>query len=370
MHSCTKNISSIWVIFSTLIEYVLSKPEDMDMLLKTTLPRSHKIPIVLCLLMLVGCGKRTSRPGPVDSSSAESDRTQEQGTSHQEELRIGSWNIEHLGYPKDRRSLGANIEQNPQDLANTIMKANLDVLALQEIGDTDRDRKTRTNHLLDKVFKLINQKAKQDWTYVIFSNKFRNDPDQLTAVAWNRKRVQQVGDYIKLGIYDDPKDDFSVWDRHPHAIKFSTGKGKTDFVVISIHMKSTTGRGEISKHQQQRRLEAELLLEQLPKLEKHFEESDIIILGDSNCLRKNEPAVQTYVNARFRDLNLDESGNDRPTTWKGDAPFDRIFVSEDQGEFRHSKMTIHHPKNVKDHRANLSDHFLVSTTFRIQSDDD
>src|SRR4051812_37550210 len=49
-------------------------------------------------------------------------------------IRLGSWNIEHLGDPKARRGPGEGVQQKPEDLAHYIRYAKVDALAVQEIS--------------------------------------------------------------------------------------------------------------------------------------------------------------------------------------------------------------------------------------------
>ena len=287
-----------------------------------------------------------------------------------EELRIGSWNIEQLGSPGRRSRPATNVAQHPADLARHILEARVDVLALQEIGDTDGVATTQTNETIDKTLKILNKMRGQQWAYVLFPKKDPTETYQLTGVMWNRKRVRKVGDPWKIPVMDDPSDAFSTWRRHPHALMLSAGDGKTDFVLVSVHMKSNFG-GAVT--QQQRAVEARALAAQIPRIQRHFGDKDIVILGDFNCLSGDEQGVTNYTPAGLTDLNA----RDMPTTWKGGsyepAPFDRILVPTGQPEFSESRMAVRTPANDAahiDHKKRLSDHHVVTTVIKIMADDD
>lgn len=123
-----------------------------------------------------------------------------------EYLKIGAWNIENLG----ARDFG----QNAKALAEHLHLAGVDVLALEEIHDTDNNASTRTNAKLDEVFALLNQQPGQNWEYVLFANKDQTDKSQLCGVAWNKAKVSKVGNPFRIPVADDPNDDFNSWDRH------------------------------------------------------------------------------------------------------------------------------------------------------------
>jgi predicted extracellular nuclease len=104
-----------------------------------------------------------------------------------DEIRIGCWNIEHLGNPFQRGGTGKGIDQNPDEIAEYIHAAKVDVLALEEIDDNDGVATTRRNSNLSEAFQVLNQSEDQDWEYILFRNKQVNDKTQLCGVAWNKK---------------------------------------------------------------------------------------------------------------------------------------------------------------------------------------
>lgn len=284
--------------------------------------------------------------------------------THAEEIRIGALNIEWLGLPNNRSGIAHGIAQDPADILEYLNLGNVDILSLEEIGDDDEEDATRTNSTLTQAFDLLNTQPAQNWTHVLFPKKNRNDKNQLIGVAWNRSRVQMVGNPFRPAIVDDADDAFNVWDRHPHAVKFSAGANKSDLVLVPLHMKSNVGGA--ARTRPQRALEAQLLVDQFTAIRQHFEDDDLILLGDSNILRANEPAAARFVSAGFKDLNA----ADTPTTWSGPAPFARIFVTASQGEFAASVQTVLAAADKADHKRRISDHFMVITTVDVRGDDD
>lgn len=274
-----------------------------------------------------------------------------------EYLKIGAWNIQNLG----DRTLG----QFPAALAEHIYLSGVDVLALSEIWDTDGVEGTHTNAKLDETFERVNREAGHDWTYILFP---RRDPSELLqhlGVAWNRRRVQLVGEPLRIPVaYENSE----TWKRTPYAVKFRAAEGKTDFVLIPLHMKSNRPAEGLPEPVEIRAAEAQSLAAELDGVRQHFEDQDLILLGDLNCLKADEPALQILTGAGFLDLNNEDAITYRTTQYL--SPFDRILVPQGQPEFRYSEQYILTPARARQHFNRYSDHFLVLTAMRVLPDDD
>jgi endonuclease/exonuclease/phosphatase family metal-dependent hydrolase len=281
-----------------------------------------------------------------------------------EYIRIASWNVEHLGH----REWG----QHPEALADHILLAGADLLVLQEIYDTDDVADTRRNAPLDAALAIVDRHPGQDWEYELFPKREEDATHQLVGVAWNRERLTRGGSFRIPVEYASEK----TWRRQPYGVSFSTGAGKTDFVVVPLHMKSNFDGEDVGR--EARAHEAHSLIEKLPLLRAHFgsdggggdggEEGDVILIGDTNCLEGAEPAIGLYEDAGFRDLN----DADVVTYRKGSyaSPFDRILIPLGESEFRYSRQYVLAPADPSSHLARLSDHFVVMMTMRVLEDDD
>ena len=269
-------------------------------------------------------------------------------------IRLGSWNLEHLGY----RDHG----QHPAAIAQHIRLAGVDILVLQEIYNTNRDSGLRSNKVLDRTFNMLNRDYSVNWKYALLPNKKMDDTSQLLAIAWNENVVRRGKTFrIPVQYLDE-----SSWDRHPHAIKFSTGPGKSDLVVIPLHMKSNYDGEEIGL--ETRKNEARALVRILKDVGSRFADQDIILLGDTNCMHGDELALSIFASAGFIDLNK----NDVTTYHKGNfkSPYDRILVPKDQPETKYSYQYVLTPANPKRHMKRLSDHYMIVAAIRILDDDD
>lgn len=272
-------------------------------------------------------------------------------------IKVGAWNIQNLG----DRTLG----QFPAALAEHILVADLDVLALEEIWDTDGDAGKITNGKLDDTFQRVNEDAGHDWTYVLFPKRDPEELRQHVGVAWNRQRVQLVGEPLKIAVEYANAETFK---RTPYAVKFQVRAGASDFVLIPLHLKSNLPVEGLPDTVEIRAAEAAALVAHLDAVRSHFSDQDLILLGDLNCLKADEPALQILTAAGFLDLNNEDAITYRTTQYL--SPFDRILVPKEQSEFRYSEQYILTPARSRQHFNRYSDHFLVLTALRVLSDDD
>jgi endonuclease/exonuclease/phosphatase family metal-dependent hydrolase len=291
-------------------------------------------------------------------------------------LRLGSWNLDRLGEPKARRGPGEGVEQKPADLAKYIRYARVDLLAVQEVtADSPAPEgfptRYRTNSILTKTFEELNKTPGNGWKHILFPKMRAADTSQWTGIAWKSAKVRPVGNIFPVPVsHMRSAKDAPLWDRGVHAMMFSAGPGKTDFLVLVVHLKANT-TGNFAEHRHE---EVKELVAKLPRLAKEFPgEKDLVVLGDTNILAAAEPAVAELERAGFRDLN--KADHDTHTA-KGTQPFDRVFVPKDQPEFARSGFEVlsdfqkRERLSFADYRARFSDHYIVVTELRVMDDDD
>ncbi len=289
-------------------------------------------------------------------------------------LQIGSLNIEHLS--------GASREDKKQTayaISEHIEMAGIDILALQEIyvTSTDDDGKRR-NSELDRICELLEEHLRVKWDYKLYPKRQANRKTQLVALLWNTSRVRK-SDEMKIPV-EHEKDGFPLWDRAPHAVKFSMLMDvwvKTDgvwkqqeeqksIIVIPVHMKSNYGGP--TKARRVRQHEAQTLVHNLPGVRETLKDESIVIIGDTNCLNAYEPAIETFVDAGFRDLN----NNDSATYWSksyGESPFDRAFVAEGRNEFKYTRQYVLRSSDLNRHDRFISDHYMIKISVKTYLDD-
>ncbi len=298
-------------------------------------------------------------------------------TADAQELRIGSWNIEWLGKPDDRSGAGKDVAQDPADLADLIVTSRVAVLGVCEIVSNISGRPIRSREI-EATIEAIKKKTGDGWQYVLFPG--RNDGDQLTGVLWNARVVTAETSSDKS--FETTKDlpwavpvgksrssqGSGLWNRPPHAMKFSAGKGKTDFVVVVLHMKADYN-GDFAQH---RKEEADALVSALPATRKQFHDEDILLIGDTNCSGDHEPAIISMEKAGFFDLN----GAHRATHWRGGS-MDRQLVPSAQPEFAAHGFEVMSDAymnkrgiDAREYKRRFSDHFMVVGTIKVMPDDD
>lgn len=317
-------------------------------------------------------------PGPTATQTPErvppgaSPTKQIRGTS----IRIGSWNIEWLGKPEERSGPATGIAQSADDLAAYITAAKVSVLCVQEIVASVNSRPIRS-HEIEAALAAIKSTTGQNWEYELFPG--RQDGDQLTGVLWDTAVVTALDS--SGGEWDQrdtpwalpiPKgrsaQGSSLWNRPPHAMKFSCGAGKSDFVVVVLHMKADY-QGAFAAHRDD---EARALVAKLADVRSTFRDDDVVLAGDTNCTQPDEPALSTLSGAGYADTNAAH----QKTHWRG-GEMDKILVPLSQPEFADSGLEVMSDEYLRSNRLTaaqfkerLSDHYMVVTTIRVEKDDD
>ena len=303
--------------------------------------------MALALVALTGCSSAPKPEGPT--------------------LLVGSWNIEWLGQPDRRSGPASGVAQRPEDLADYIAFSGVSVLALQEIT-TDRELSgVPGSTTMDEALRLVSARTGGRWRHTLFPSA-RN---QNVGVAWDETRVTLLSDELGWPVPVERLESSQgrvVWSRPPRAMFFSAGDGKTDFVMIPVHMKSNWG-GNFAQH---RALEARTLVDALERVRIRFGDLDVMVIGDTNCPNHADEAIRVFEDAGLVDLN-DE---DHWTYWRTTA-LDRALVPGDQVEFADREFEVVFETytgarriGLTDFKARWSDHLMVVTPIRVMDDDD
>ena len=306
-------------------------------------------------------------------------------------LQIGSWNIEHLSGQSR-----ADRKQSAYALADHIEMAGIDMLVLQEIYLTPEDDEVRLfdhhppipshahserrNADLDIVCYLLEEHLDVPWSYVILPNRSAGDRSQLCAVLWNATRVSLSGIHALDVRHADDGD--ALWDRTPHVLSFASDievwrrapdgtwakvTERRTINIVPLHMKSNYGG--VTQNRRIRAKEAATLCAALGTfLNAPETDPSLMLLGDTNILRNDEPAIETFVSSGLVDLN----NNDSTTYWSkqyGESPFDRVFVARNRPEFRYTRQYVLRSSDLELHDRFLSDHDMIKVSVKDYVDD-
>lgn len=316
-------------------------------------PRMRSI-AAACLPALLVCG--CASPGSTKSGAARTD-------APPQTIRVGAWNIEWLGNPQNRSGPAKNHAQAAVDLAEYIADADVAILGLEEIAQTE-GTDPPTNETISAALKIVEKKRGGHWKHVLFPA--RSGKNQNVGLAWDESHVTRIGEPVCITAPPETNaQGYPIWPRPPYAVTFSAGPGLTDFVVIPIHMKSNFG-GDFSE---QRATEARALVRDLPS---QVSDADVLIIGDSNCNKHSEPGIAVLESAGFVDLNA----ADATTFWRGSV-LDRAFVPTSQPEFAARRFEVRREAFLNSHglteeqfKVRFSDHFMVVTEIAVMADDD
>lgn len=304
-------------------------------------------------------------------------------------LQVGSWNIEHLsGQSRYQR------RQSAFALADHIEMAGIDVLVLQEIYVTDaaeevrlspaqpviatRATTARRNADLDVVCYLLEEHLDVPWQYQILPNRTSGDKSQLCAVLWNTTRLTLAS--VRPLDVSHGTTGARLWDRKPHVVTFTSdimvwrrdAEGewhqlpeRRTLAIVPLHMKSNYGG--VTENRMIRGREAATLCDAIDAVRAELDPS-LLLIGDTNVLRNDEPAIETFVTRGFIDLN----NNDGPTYWSkqyGEAPFDRAFIAKGRPEFRYTRQYVMRSSDLELHDRFLSDHHMIRLSVKDYVDD-
>lgn len=274
--------------------------------------------------------------------------------------------------------------------------AGIDLLVLQEIYVTPANEEVRMsdnqpviqsrahgerrNSDLDVVCFLLEEHLDKAWTYVILPNRSAGDQSQLCAALWNTKRLS-LADVRPLNV-SHAEGGYKLWDRKPHVLTFQSDietwrrdaagewvnlQEKRSISVVPLHMKANVGGATVGR--KIRALEAKTLCDVLTgHLERGEIDPSLMMLGDTNILKYDEPAIDIFVERGFIDLN----NNDATTYWSreyGESPFDRAFIAAKRPEFKYSRQYVLRSSDLLLHDRFLSDHYMIKVSVKDYVDD-
>ena len=274
-------------------------------------------------------------------------------------LRVGTWNLEQLGWRKDPpRPADAHAK-----IARWIRELGVDVLAVQEIGGPE-------------PLRAIAAELGPRWAFVLGSSGTftARETGETTRISvgflWNDARVELL-QAEELGGFPRKIDKIDVFHRVPVSAVFRDREQGFDFRAVTVHLKA--GRG--ADNERKRGLEARQLAEWFDGLRRDpKEDRDVLLLGDYNHTF-GDGAMGELTRGGVLEVLDDANARKTPTILHFPEPIDHIALSPElrRGEYVKASSTVHDrlaQESREAWRAVYSDHLPVSATFRTAGDDD
>ncbi len=252
------------------------------------------------------------------------------------QIKIGSFNIQVFG--KSKR------EKEPEMSRIVELVKDYDIVAIQEV----RDAKDET------VPYLLNRLGPQ-YQAVTSPRLGRTNSKEQYAFVYRTDKVEAQG-------IDTVFEDSSDWfEREPHAQRFKSGR--FTYVLVNIHIKPDDAPREIGH-----------LVDVVSSMRSHYQEEDVITLGDFNADGQyfNEVEPNPFRTPEFLWL----IGDDKDTTVaQGANTYDRIVIRKAATENDYAGSSDVERTDSRFHisareAAKISDHHPIWALFHTHKDQD
>lgn len=295
--------------------------------------------LLVLLFVLIACGP--VEPPSVCLFPAESFVEHLSKAPSADEISIASFNIQVFGTTKAAKPKVVDILS---DIGN-----DFDILAVQELRDSKGE-------VIPFYLEKLNAESQR---YEVLSSERlgRSTSKEQYAFYYDTNKFEVLGEPYTFEDIDD------AFEREPFLVHFKSKQGSFDFVLVNIHTKPNDAAAEI-----------DALASVVEDAKQHFNEQDVIVLGDFN-------ADGSY----FQEENDDTALEDEAYSWlvcddvdttvaKGDNTYDRIVVTQGLMEDFTGEVGVRYydeefdltPEQTKD----ISDHFPVYALFHISKDTD
>jgi endonuclease/exonuclease/phosphatase family metal-dependent hydrolase len=192
-------------------------------------------------------------------------------------ITIATFNTEWLGDGIDDTKPRFNYEY--ENIAKILYMTNADIIALQEV-ENDKAIEKITNYLVGYNFYVLNGTGKQN-----------------CAILYNHNLdIRILGNYEPINVKPGRT--------RPGLIAY-VKKGNFDFILMNIHLKSTSSYDNTDQLREEsyllRQNQATAISNWVDSLENHSKEKDIIILGDfnDNPLRLSHPTLTPLIKNKY-----------------------------------------------------------------------
>lgn len=252
-------------------------------------------------------------------------------TTSDKKLEIVTWNVEH--FPKTSKTT--------QELAATILKMNVDVIALQEI---------RNKSVLKELENLL-----PGWEGVIYTRS-----DVNLAFLYKTSEIEIVENpyaILKQHSYEFP--------RSPYVLPIRHKTMKSNILVINNHLKAF---GD-AKSQGRRKVAMQLLK---GWIDTNHPNDKVIVLGDLNDEITDTPTQNVFqnfiddsANYKFADMKIAQPQNKAQWSYPSfPSHIDHILITNELFNNVENIYTYIFRKCDKDYNQVISDHYPVAIVLK------
>jgi endonuclease/exonuclease/phosphatase family metal-dependent hydrolase len=299
---------------------------------------------VLCIfalfVLIISCVPVSEQPSICPYSADWSLVGRAAELSSEGKIVIASFNIQIFGKTKAEKQ---DVVDILADIGN-----DYDILAVQEFRDD-------TGEVIRYYLEQLN--AESERYDVLFSERLgRSTSKEQYAFYYDANKFEVLGDYI----FEDIED---VFEREPFLAHFKSREGNFDFVLVNIHTKPDDAESEINA-----------LASVVEEAKQHFNEQDILVLGDFNADGSyfNEESDYTALETgEYSWLICDDLDT---TVAQSDNTYDRIVATQEiMEDFAEAAGVRYYNEEfglTPEETKAVSDHFPVYAIFAVSKDTD
>ncbi len=272
--------------------------------------------------------------------------------AQQQDLHLGTWNLEFFGSRKDPAPRTAD------DVAKTaglIRELGVSLLAVQEIGGEQP---------LTELCRAIGP----NWRFVLGTSGGWTDGSSRQSIGflWD-DAVLELLHAEELNGLPRRHENLPIFHRVPVTAAFRDRRTQFDFRAVTVHFKA----GQKKDDERKREFESGFLRQWLDTaLSRTGEDQDVVVLGDFNATYGSMAETQLSRDGAFRLLRKEPR---EATILHFEDPIDHLAVSRGFDEADESTFDSHAERASADREAfrrTHSDHFPVTVTVRSAKDAD
>ena len=307
---------------------------DKDVSLKVLLRKDHGVVIETSVLSILS--ESTQVLHQVDTTDSFIPEPIER-LQRTENIKIGSFNIQVFGMSKSRKS---DVMDHLTDILTRY-----DIVFIQEIRDS-------SGLAVLSLLSQLNSQNDDDFRMAISERMGSTNMKEQYAYIYRRSKVS----LFQVMPYPDEEQDF---ERPPYLAYFETKLSNQSFVIAGLHVDPDEAYYEI-----------DALHEVATYAREHFNEPDLIVLGDLNadCTYLKEDELEELSIYQNPDFTWQISNEMDTTTAQSSCAYDRIITTGASTDWTRSASVFRFDEALRLSRRSIrrvSDHYPVELVLDI-----